>query len=387
MILKNMADALVDKVILSGFIVEEIKDWERLEREDVMYLKQNDKCPIEVEGARFSCIHIKEEAFIREFRYCRCHGNIRGHMELTVPDVDGKHNLNCLTLDELRANVREAFRLIEERYGIVVRYNEVKLKYLELNKTIETEFVYDEYKRVIRLMDYVLNGRLRCKKGAVFRGKDNHSKRATENRIEESSRMKSSGEKGLTVKFYDKRRELAEKYGINLDANLFRFEISLNSSTKIQRVFGSNILAELTQNQLNQYVQSFIEKNIIAQFDNYTNRRLSEIAKILEKNYVPGSKSWVVDTYVEILSVEALNGLPLLLGINEMLRIVDSATFFKDRNAYNQAKSTLQKKAECPFKIFNGHDEQKYLELKNKLLGLSLAIGSPERHVEPKKCA
>lgn len=387
MIVSNSIDALVDKVILSGFIVEEIKDPERLERMDVMYLKQNDKCPIEVEGVRFSSIHIKEEAFIREFRYCRYYGKVRGHLELIVPDVDGRHNLNCLTLEKLRVNVRAAFQLIKKKYGIVVSDNEVKLKYLELNRTIETQYAYSEYKRVTTLMDYTLNGRLRCKQGAVFRGKDNHTKQVTENRIEETSRMKSSGGKGLTVKFYDKRRELGDKYKVDLNINLFRFEVSLNSATKIKRVFGSNKLADLTQDQLNRYMFSFIEENIITPFDKYTEQRLKEVERIFKKNYKPASRSWVVNLYAELGDSEMKSGLPLLLGIDEMLCVICKSKEFKDRNAYNQARTALQKKASFPFCTFNGDDEQKYLELKNKLLGLPLAIGSPEWHMELKKSA
>lgn len=78
---------------------------------------------------------------------------------------------------------------------------------LELNKTIETDYSFPEYRRPLVLMVHLFPGQLRLHEADYFDQSD-HPYQATDNKKVIRTFMSTSGKRGLTVKIYDKTEQL-----------------------------------------------------------------------------------------------------------------------------------------------------------------------------------
>lgn len=382
--LKNSKDVLIDKICISGLQLISIADVTSLVEEGTITIKENRKRYIPVYDtatnsmAEISSLEIGATPFFDQFKlsispdgysYCQ--------MELSIPD-DGYHNLNCHTVWECRLQVADALQYLSDEYGIKVQVEQsegIKLRSVEINRTIPLDHPFKEYQRDLELLMHLLPGTLRLSL-QEYSGKAQHPDRAIDNSRQVSTYEGRSGKSGISVKIYNKSEQLNSLRGEKrlehpVVGEYLRFEVTLLDAKKIKDTFGTNRLEALTDQMVQDYFHAFIVKNVATPYESYTEKRHKGIRKILRKNYVPGSRTWIRDTVLQLMDAEIQNHLPLLLDINEVIDLLkNGAVPFKGNYARQKKYLAIQHfldvcNVSAPSLTHN--DSAKYKELLTKL--------------------
>lgn len=364
--LKSDKLILLDKICLYNFSVILVDDVENLQAAEIITKKEKQaKYVTLVTGETFSTLHIKQTEFFDDFFYGVRKNDIRGYIEMSVPN-DGFHNLNCLTVKQYSQRIKDTAYFLQKNYGITVDFSNLKFKSMEINKTIILNHNFQEYRRPIALMMYLLPNILRLKE-ADFSETDIHPTKIENYRRNISTYTKSSGKKGISVKVYDKKKQLEMCFKIFTLHNYLRYEITLKSSTKIKLAFGDNSFSAITDELIQHYFINFIICNIVNPYNSHCKKRDTALRRILKANYEPESKTWTRDTLAAIREIEIKNGIPFMLEIEELNLQIGCLKIDNKQKRYNLKKRFIQL-CEDQNSIFIQNDGRKYDELVGKLL-------------------
>lgn len=368
--LTNDRNALIDKVTIYDFTVTEIDDIAKLQRSGNLVVKDGSDYYIYTEsGKKYSTISITADDNIDEFTFSiGINGDVYGCMSLSVPD-DGYHNLNCLTAKQYLDIICNAqLRLISE-YGIYTDFSNAKYKRIEINKTIVINGDFAEYQRPLTLMMFLLPGKLRLKGECDYSTKDKSNRqKATDYKRSIMTYHKTSGERGLTIKIYDKRKQLQEEYDIKVNHNYLRYEITLNAPAKIRQCLETNEVFFLEDEAIQNFFGEFINDNILIPYRENKKKREVALTKILKSNYKAADRKWVERVLLEISNYELENrGIPLMLDVNELIPLLGKLKLSSRQNKSHYKNRFLQD-TEKYSPAFTRRDDIKYLELIEKLL-------------------
>ena len=162
---------------------------------------------------------------------------------------------------------------------------------------------------------------------------------------------------------------MIEKYRIEITHNYLRYEITLNSATKIRNTLGQNEICKISQETVNRYFSGFIRENVENAYKKYKEKSDAAVLKILKKNYVPANRTWIRDTVIEIMDIELRNGgVPLILDIHDLLMQLNHIKF-SSRAQKSHAKKAFAEIAEKKATALSNRDDQKCMELIAKLKG------------------
>lgn len=367
--LTNSTSVFLDKISVYHFYVYSISNINDLITSGIVTIRQKQRSYIVLaDGSKISSVEITQTDYFDHFLFCISRkGRLYSSMELSIPD-DGYHNLNCLTLTEYRVRIALAKQFLLDEYGISVCFDNLKFRTIELNKTIETDYTFPEYRRPLILMMHLLPGLLRLHESDYF-DRANHPYLASSNKKIIRTFMATSGKRGLTVKIYDKTEQLKKK-GIDISGDYLRFEITLNDPEKIKKAFGSNDVFKLSDTDLQKYFLSFIHENVEIPYDRYSIRRSIALKKVLKAHYAPGSRTWVRDVLLELSASENRTMLPLLLDISELVDLLTAPKVipFSCKQTRHAAKKRFLETVQKKTPIFCQHDDVKYQELLSKLV-------------------
>lgn len=364
--LKSDELILLDKICLYNFTVKAVENISVLQDKEIITVKERQlKYVVLDTGEYFSTLHIEKTAFFDVFFFGVRKNKIYGYMEMSVPD-DGYHNLNCLTVTQYIQRIKDTACFLQERYGIIVDFRDIKYKSIEINKTLILSDNFQTYRRPIALLMYLLPNVLRLKE-ADFSETDIHPNKIKDYDRKISTYTKSSGKKGISVKIYDKKRQLEMCFNIVTYQNYLRYEITLKSPTKIRNAFGDNSLNVITDELIHKYFISFILCNIVTPYDKHCKKRDIALRKILKRHYETESKTWTRDTLAEIREIELKNGVPFMLEIEELISQIKCLKIDSKQQRYNLKQRFIQL-CEDQNSIFLQNDGNKYTELITKLL-------------------
>ena len=322
MILKRDTEALCDKVRIYNFYISEIFDIPKLQEIGIVNIIKGRKIYIPVNKEdEISSVCIKENEYFDNLIYAvGIDGHVFSEMELSVPDDEKYHNLNCMRLEEYQLRLEEIKDFLLKEYGIVIRFEDSKFKTMEINKTIILNDEFLKYQRPIKTIMYLFPKKLRLKEHDYF-SEDQNTEKNFKRSIE--TFMKDSGKQGITIKFYDKKKQLESKYKIYLPFECLRFEITLKKPSKIRKNLGTNKVFELTDEKLNLYFRKFIDENIRKPMELYQKQMKSNLRRILKKYYSPSSHTWSRDILLQISGQELEKGVPLMFDISNLLNEID----------------------------------------------------------------
>lgn len=369
--LRKDTEALLDQVQIYNFGIRDFCDFKALQEAGIIVVKENAKFYITTEsGKRYSSIHIKDESgmFIELTYAISFEGQAGGTIIMTVPD-DGYHNLNCLTPEEYRDRIAELQRYLMDRYGIIADFTYVGYRQLEINRTIVLNGMYEEYQRPLTLMTYLFPGTLRLKGEQDYSAIDQPARKAADMKRSKQTYVKSSGDgkKGLTVKIYDKSRELLEVCKISVNYNYLRFELTLRSPQKIKDCLGTNKVCELSEEDIDRYFTDFIRTNVVVPYEKQKEKRDRYLRLTVKRNYQPLSRTWVRDTLLQISNQEIENGgIPVMLDVEELIPILSDLKMTGKKARYN-AKCHFREVCREKIPAYANRDDLKYEELLNKL--------------------
>lgn len=210
------------------------------------------------------------------------------------------------------------------------------------------------------------------------RGEDNIRRKETS--------LRKSGEQGITVTIYDKTEQLEksqkkkeEKKSDNTKSlpalpedHYYRFEIRLMHQAKVKKVLGTNLISQITDQQINCYFNNFIQKNVKKTYEVYQKNSKKEVSNIMKDFYTEYKYAWT-DKFLAYLYDTEINcgGIPLILDIEEILPLVDNLKL-KDRKAKYRIKKSLldmgDNKRKRHLRVLYSDDHIKYEEILSCLL-------------------
>ena len=170
----------------------------------------------------------------------------------------------------------------------------------------------------------------------------------------------------MTVTIYDKRKQLQEEYNIYVENNYLRYEIKLNSPTKIKKCLGTNEVFSLRLCDIQTFFSSFVADNIISPYQEHCRKRDIALKKLLKQYFKPADKKWVFRLLLSIYNMELENrAVPIMLDISELLPLIDTLGVNK-QNRYNYRKR-FEEETKLVSSVFSNADNVKYMELIEKL--------------------
>lgn len=349
---KEKSKIAIDKIILGNFVVQEIKDIEKLEMAGIVSVeKKAEHYAIDNLNNQYNNIHIRNSQFFDDFYYGRnkLSGNYYGKLEISVYGKSN-HNLDGWTIDELKNHIEKIQKYLEEM-GIIVDFQFLKIKRIELNKTIMLENECCNYHRVLKQIIKLLPKNLQ-KTQYIYNDDENNY-------------TYYSGSSTTEVKIYNKTGQLEKAFNILLEDNYLRFEIVLSGYETIINNLKTNLLSEITQEEINNYFISFINNNVIKTHDVWIEKSQKYIIKII-KQKLKVRNTW--DEVIEsILSDELSNEIPLLLDYENLINLLDKIKS-KNKQSKYKAKKRIKEIVIKNAPILNQNDTKKYIEIIEKLV-------------------
>lgn len=373
--LKNTTNALLDKVVIYNFTVINIFRIEKLIDTGIVIRKEfspkitkdQERYLMTENGDFYNSIKISKTEFFDSFNYSKGNNkHIFAELQLSVSD-GLFHNLNCLTAAEYLERLNDVQNFLEKEYGIIADFSLAKYKYVEINKTLILNDSFILYERPIILMMHLLPGTLRLKNDLDCTPNKHKNKNKAEINHHIQTFSKSSGKRGITLIIYDKSDQLITEYMIEISHNFLRYEIKLNSADKIISILGTNFVHQISDQSINEYFSSFIQKNVIRPYARESISRAAKVKHLLRTCYKKGSRTWVRSVLSHIANAELSNrGIPIILDIEEILPLLDDIKF-ANRQAKHRAKKMFINISCREYSVFAKRDDVRYLELMEKL--------------------
>ena len=363
--LKNCQDALVDKICLYNFSIPEIDDLDKLKKMGIVSVLEDQQRYLTLKsGEYFSMMKIEKTEFFDDMIYTVGKYEVYGRLEMSVTD-DGYHNLNCFTIDQYKEKIFDTMFFLKEQYGITVDFEYLKIKSIEINKTIVLERPFEEYQNAITLLMYLLPGNLRLRENDYY-DSDGHDRNVETYRRTIDTYLKSSGKNGITVKIYDKTKQLFERFEIIVCFQYLRYEITLKSQQSVCRALETNIIWDLSDKEINNYFMRFQEKNVNRVYLKHCQKRDVKLRQILKEYYVPKSKTWTREVMVRIREGMLHANVLYMLDIEDLVEQVGCLRNITIQQRY-EIKKRFRQLNEKQNSVFCEKNNEKIFELLNKL--------------------
>jgi len=374
--LKRDDVALVDRVEVNNIVVQDIIDMNHLVEKGIVTIKVGQKYYIPtISGDCFSSLRIGKNEYFNQFEYSiGVEGYIYARLQLSV-EYDEFHNLNCMSCMELKERLICIKEYLEREYGIIIEVSNARIIKMEINKTIVLDYSYERYHRVLHLMSHNLPGRLRLKGEGDYKSKDSSpgtTKRECKPQYLQTI-SKGSGKRGIHIEVYDKKAQLKRDYKINLGHECLRFELTLNSPKKVRDALGTDIIAKLSDERVNEYFNDFISENIDIPRRKYMESCRTELKKTFKACYTSRGRNWVYELLLLLYDAEiSRDGIPVLLDIKQVVEMLPEINKI-DRKWRSRMKKRLYDSGSIcggskRLQVFFSKDDTKYEELVCKLL-------------------
>lgn len=162
---------------------------------------------------------------------------------------------------------------------------ESKVREIEINYNIPITRSFNEYERAINYIASLRNGHLRVGKG--FEG--------------DAYTGITIGNSEWDIKVYDKRRDIKNKTGIDIEESL-RLEFTFKSNEKIKAIFGDNNLKDIIEDDFKRMQDILKEKildNLVSKLYKDIERQVNHAIKHIEAYKSQGGGGNAVDEYLK----------------------------------------------------------------------------------------
>ena len=284
----------LDKTILTGFQVKSI-DFEKLlsQRDSVTIIYQSNQnvycnVPDEVTGENksFSNISIQDNCVFSDLKIgvSIVNGQLIFYESLSLYNTsNGENNLIPMSLEFYIRKLNETVAYIYTRYGIKLDISHIRFKELEYNATIKINGKFEDYERLLMLFCKTRRGTLK------YGDKPDVEKDFTGYYVHNKS---------IQYKFYDKTKQLNEKFNIEITAQWLRIELSIlngsqNSKATLEKYLGTSEVFQIDSNSLKQMLLTMFNRDFIKPFQKYLHQSekitlevLKDAKKEHKKNYL-----------------------------------------------------------------------------------------------------
>lgn len=225
-------------------------------------------------------------------------------------------NLFPISMHQLNTNIQDALDFFENNYGLIISSRDACFNNLEITSNI---YINSPYKKYSDTLDYLLQ---------ILPNRYN-----VRHRFEKNSIGFKASNQYISLKFYNKRSELKETRGLNIDSDILRIEYSLTKK-KLQSIIETKGL-NITDEQIKSIFLHLFRKDIILPHQKKEKELEKELIKIgktlINKRY------WIKDFAIQSSSLLSDNkfvlsnkkSLHLMKTLNENNYSKNYKTFIK----------------------------------------------------------
>lgn len=170
-----------------------------------------------------------------------------------------KNNLQNKTCSEYKAYLKEVFLYLENEYGILVDYSNIKFCEIEINLTFNLkQGNFKDYRRTFLMMIRNVPMDRYARKSKIQNQKSNivycTFYEADKQLQEDKLQTLYVGNKEIELKIYDKGKQLENKCGKNMPSNIVRIEYTLKTERKIRNALKTTSINNIINVKLRMYI-------------------------------------------------------------------------------------------------------------------------------------
>ena len=348
---------LIDKIELRNGQIISIRDVRDLIHRDIAY-RQNDRMMYETDyGDEFSYLRIVNDKWIHQLKAgITGFGTQYTNLQMGIYDED-TGNLRCNTVSEYHTQLDRVQDYLVDKYGILTDFKISKINMIELNRTFQIDYPFDDYDRVLQLLVAIM---------PKMRNLSFFGKSKNDEMIMETYTAWSRG-RNKKITFYDKGNQLA----IDIQENIMRVELMIKTSKNIRNAFGTDEFCKITQEKIEEYFQEQIQRLIVAPVDRWKATRNKFVLQLIKEEYEKEvNNTWQVNVLRKLMNKEIEEKKPCILGIEELCAVIDR---YKGLNRKSRIKANLRKQASKYEKVYCAGDDLKLQEIIDKLLATDSA--------------
>lgn len=223
------------------------------------------------------------------------------YLDVILPRMINEDSLNVINVHSIEKFKRSLKAIENELKGLGfsdVDLSRAQIEEIEINVNVPLQRDFNEYKNSLKYLETLLPKTLR--KGRMF--KDRLNNEYTGFLVKNNS---------VSVKFYDKRKQILEEYKKDIGHELLRIEYRLLSTEKVKGFLGTVEVNDLLNN-FEAVAQSFkqgLEKDLISKIQKDIDRQIKYTVKTM-KDYKKMTKS-AIDEFIKnekLLDIEILIG-------------------------------------------------------------------------------
>ncbi len=350
----------LDRIELFNGEILQIYDIVELKRKCVIIDNSTPRYYQTETGQIFSSLTIKEDNKIDMLR-AGSNGMGKNYLTLNTTVKDGIYgNLIGNTVYEYKEQIKEIAEYLKNKYGIVITFNDAKLKYIEINRTFKLK---DEFKSYSRVLELILTIMPRMKKVNMI-GIIENKKIKLETYGVISTRNGKRNKQYEEIIFYDKKSQLKSNINIELIGEYMRCEIKLKNAKLIEQKLKTNKLYKLTQDIIDEWFKKEVKKLIHEPLLRWKVERDTILKNIIKQELKKDKRKWQVNTLRRLSVMEIENKVPVILDVEELNCVIDDMPQITRKK---RVKENFIKQAQKYEKVFVNNDMDKLNELLSKL--------------------
>lgn len=179
-----------------------------------------------------------------------------------------------------------------------------------------------------------------------------------------TSKTTNKSKRYLLFKIYNKSK--AVENIILLTDSYMRVEFKLVSAEKIKKSLGTNKFLDLTDNSINSYFNSQIQKMIVQPFQKWKVDRDKYIIKLMQEQRLQDIRHWQTNVLRILQNEEIAQKRPVLLDIEEIILLVNKMDIKNNRKS--DIKRNFRKQSIKYENVFCNRDDLKMNEILEKLV-------------------
>ena len=271
----------------------------------------------------------------------------------------GYGNLSCYTVQDYLERLQEIEKHLIDTYGIHVDLSDITVREIEVNRTFRLHDDFSAYHRCITLL--MANLPQYLKNQMDF-------KKSWQNNVEyqtyyATSKTTNKSKRYLLFKIYNKSKSVENI--VLLTDSYMRVEFRLVGSEKVKKALGTNKFVELTDQIINQYFDTQVQKLIIKPYERWRSERDKHITELMQEQREADIRHWQTNVLRIIMNEEVKQKHPLLLDISELLPLVNNLNISSKRRY--EVKKNFSRQAQKFETVLCSEDHKKLQEILDKL--------------------
>ena len=178
-----------------------------------------------------------------------------------------------------------------------------------------------------------------------------------------TSKTTNKSKRYLLFKIYNKSKSVENI--VLLTDSYMRVEFRLVGSEKVKKALVTNKFVELTDQIINQYFDTQVQKLIIKPYERFKTERDKYIIELMQEQREADIRHWQTNVLRIIMNEEIKQKHPLLLDISELLPLVNNLNISSKRRY--EVKKNFVRQAQKFETVLCSEDHKKLQEIMDKL--------------------